>query len=239
MKCGHCKGDHETVTQVRKCAGIKETGNTKTRSLPRSRATEGDDADLTLKQQKFLSDLLAEFGLELQGAHDGMNPATIDYQSGKRILDGLVDARRFKATGRSFTLPAGVRQLAHPEQGKPRERTVTRQPMPDVPAGHYAVPAALLGYEVNDLYFYRVDRPTEGPFRGRTYVKAIVGGHPDHRVNYKASVKALEAILKFGVEDAGILYGTQLGRCRKCNRHLTDELSRALGIGPECRSRAS
>lgn len=34
---------------------------------------------------------------------------------------------------------------------------------------------------------------------------------------------------------AALLYATELGQCSRCARTLTDETSRALGIGPDCR----
>ena len=42
------------------------------------------------------------------------------------------------------------------------------------------------------------------------------------------------AIVKFGIEDAGIVYAQELKRCWKCNTHLTRKASRVLSIGPEC-----
>ena len=33
---------------------------------------------------------------------------------------------------------------------------------------------------------------------------------------------------------AGRRYGTETGRCWRCNRPLTDAISKALGVGPEC-----
>jgi len=36
-------------------------------------------------------------------------------------------------------------------------------------------------------------------------------------------------------EDAGPRYGRLIGDCCRCGRQLTDETSRALGIGPVCR----
>ena len=109
-----------------------------------------------------------------------------------------------------------------------------RKPFPDVPAGHYAT-RSLTGN--NDLDFWRVDRPTEGQWKGRTFVKRVIGGRPNTPVRGRTMFAALEAILEAGVDVAGTLYGTTLGQCRSCNRHLTDETSRALGIGPDCRSK--
>lgn len=106
-----------------------------------------------------------------------------------------------------------------------------RQPYPQVKAGHYAVPS-LTGN--NDLDFFRVDRPTDGPYRGRTFVKRIIGGRPSVAVRGVTARQALEAILAFGEDKATTVYGQEIGRCGKCNRHLTDETSRARGIGPDC-----
>jgi len=102
-----------------------------------------------------------------------------------------------------------------------------------IPAGHYAT-ASLTGN--NDLDFWRVDRPESGQWAGRIFVKRIIGGRPEAPVNGSVRYAALEAIVKAGIDEAGTLYGVTLGQCRRCNRHLTDEVSRALGIGPDCRA---
>lgn len=102
-----------------------------------------------------------------------------------------------------------------------------------VPEGHYALPST----GENDLVFYRVDRPTEGAFAGRVFVKMIVGGKPDRNVRRDAIAGILARIEAAGPDAAGELYGQEIGRCWKCNRHLTDEASRAAGIGPDCATR--
>lgn len=118
--------------------------------------------------------------------------------------------------------------LAQPK----RQTTVSppQSPAPairgDVPAGHYAIVSE--GH--NDLFFVRVDRPKSG----RTYVKMIVGGHPDQNVAYGRVAGILDRIAAAGVDAAARLYGQEIGRCCRCNRSLTDETSRAAGIGPEC-----
>lgn len=101
----------------------------------------------------------------------------------------------------------------------------------DVPAGHYAIQST----GANDLAFYRVDRPTEGDYAGRTFVKLVVGGKPDRNVRRDHVAGILARIA--ADQGAAQRYGTELGRCSSCNRTLTDQLSRSLGIGPECRSK--
>jgi hypothetical protein len=104
----------------------------------------------------------------------------------------------------------------------------------EIPRGHYAT-KSLTGN--NDYDFWRVDRPEQGNYAGRTFVKRIVGGKPDFNVSKAVRIAALEAILREGIEETGFRYGQELGACRHCNRHLTDELSRSLSAGPECRSK--
>lgn len=102
--------------------------------------------------------------------------------------------------------------------------------IPEVAAGHYAI-KSLTGN--NDLDFFRVDRPTEGKWAGYTFVKRVIGGKADVRVPFKLALRVL-ALIQADTEAMG-RYGQEIGRCGKCNRHLTDETSRSLGIGPECR----
>jgi Family of unknown function (DUF6011) len=113
-----------------------------------------------------------------------------------------------------------------PSQGNTAASPVT---LADVPAGHYAIRST----GANDLVFYRVDRPTKGNYAGRTFVKMIVGGKPDQNVRRDHVAGILERIA--ADPDAGTRYGQELGQCCQCNRTLTDETSRRLGIGPECR----
>lgn len=102
-----------------------------------------------------------------------------------------------------------------------------------VPAGYYAVESATGN---NDLDFYRVDVPETGKYVGRVFVKRIVGGHPEFNIHSSQTPAVLDRIMAAGVDAAATKYGTEIGRCYRCNRILTDDLSRSLGIGPHCRA---
>jgi uncharacterized protein DUF6011 len=112
----------------------------------------------------------------------------------------------------------------------PPAQTQPTAPQADVPAGHYAIDST----GTNDLAFYRVDRPTEGAWAGRVFVKLIVGGHPDRNMPRSHVAGILARIAEDGPDAAGQRYGQEIGRCCRCNRTLTDEASRSAGIGPEC-----
>ena len=145
--------------------------------------------------------------------------------SGSHVLPG--------AAGAGSGLENGPLRTVAPAVGAPYERQAAqRAGYPDVPEGHYAVASAT---GTNDLDFFRVDRPDSGRWAGRTFVKRVIGGRPSVPVRGTVARAALEAILSAGVDSARTLYGQEIGRCWHCNRHLTDETSRRLGIGPVCR----
>jgi hypothetical protein len=103
-----------------------------------------------------------------------------------------------------------------------------------IQSGYYAVPS-LTGN--NDLDFFAVIKPDSGKWAGYVFVKRVIGGRADSPVRGSTRVNALNAILEAGPDKAQALFGQTLGRCGVCNRHLTDEISRAAGIGPVCRGK--
>jgi len=121
--------------------------------------------------------------------------------------------------------------LFYPAPAELDRTPVKAQPAssPSIPAGHYAV--ASQGQ--NDLLFVRVDHG-KNAYAGRVFVKMIVGGHPDRNLSAAQSQSVLARIESDGIEVAARRYGQEIGRCCACNRELTDETSRAAGIGPEC-----
>jgi hypothetical protein len=102
-----------------------------------------------------------------------------------------------------------------------------------VPEGYYAVPSVTGN---NDLDFFMIQRPTDGKWSGYTFLKRVVGGHADLPVRKADVGRVLRRIEDYGVKAAGMLYATEIGRCYRCNRHLTDDASRAAGMGPHCRT---
>ena len=107
-------------------------------------------------------------------------------------------------------------------------------PAVDVPAGRYAV--ATEDGATNALAFYKVDRPTEGRWAGYTFVKLIVSDD-EQRLSRAASQAVLAKIAEAGPAEASALYGHEIGSCGVCGRTLTNDESRARGIGPVCAAR--
>lgn len=94
----------------------------------------------------------------------------------------------------------------------------------DVPDGRYAIPKP-----DGTLMFYSVKKGTHVTFLD---VWASDARYPIKDKDEKRRV--FEAIK--ADPDAGPRFGREIGRCYVCGRTLTDETSRALGIGPICRA---
>lgn len=100
-----------------------------------------------------------------------------------------------------------------------------------VPEGYFAVTLA-----DDRLHFFKVDKPDTGRWKGYTFVKEQASDmlHP------VKSPKRREGILGAIAKDPGeamLRYGLELGKCGHCGRTLTNEESRAAGIGPICAGR--
>lgn len=231
MKCG--KGhEHQTVAEVRACYGVTTAATPAYAEHAASGASQPSTRPgyATEPTIRYLTDLL---GNRVIPAELTLITETLWKQCEAHDIDLLNPGDGTRMLARSAS--QGIELL------KPLPRKAAT-PTPDsgqsatyaVPAGHYATPSRTGN---NDLDFWRVDRPEQGQWAGRVFVKRVIGGHPNTPVRGSERSAALAAIAEYGADKAGTLYGTELGRCSKCNRHLTDETSRELGIGPECRSK--
>ena len=63
---------------------------------------------------------------------------------------------------------------------------------------------------------------------GNQYLNDKNGNYLGFRANL------LRVLASSDLGTAGRRYGTETGRCWRCNRPLTDAISKALGVGPEC-----
>lgn len=142
------------------------------------------------------------------------NPAA--YTAGILVTNGRKKWRQGKFSAKAASvLIEGLQKCDR----KPSDRTY---PLVNVEAGRYAL--TVLEGAVN---FYVVNK------RGRVSVQA---SDELHRLRGEAASSVLEEISK-DPKAASLLYGAKLGHCGVCGRTLTDEESRAAGIGPVCRAK--
>jgi hypothetical protein len=105
-----------------------------------------------------------------------------------------------------------------------------------VPAGRYAIETE--DGATNGLAFYKVDRPEEGKWAGRVFVKLMVSDE-EQRMSWAATKSILAKIAEVGAAAASARYGHEIGECGVCGRTLTNDESRERGIGPVCAAKNS
>lgn len=169
------------------------------------------------KQAGFVNDLIAELDRLGRGDKAAAARAFCD-----RGAHNLTRDEASRVIERLITLRDEARAAA------PR---TTSPSVPDVPAGRYAV-----DNEDGALAFYRVDRPTEGRWAGYTFL-SVQASDEQHPIKNRAAKAAVLAKIAADPREASMRYGREIGACGICGRTLTDEDSRAAGIGPVCASK--
>lgn len=134
---------------------------------------------------------------------------------------------RSEQVRRSLGIPAGADLPTPVPTTAPAQ---AKAPRYDAPAGHYAVEFD------GQLRFFKVDRPEDGKWAGYVFVKEQASDEL-YPIRNRQRREAILAAISEDWEAAGARYGKEIGRCYRCNRTLTDPTSRALGIGPDCRSK--
>lgn len=136
---------------------------------------------------------------------------------------------KYKDTPTAAATDAMVEAVA---PGASTEEYVVSQQAPavEVPAGRYALRTE------EGVKFYRLDRPTQGRWAGWTFLKVQASDDLYPIKNRTEKARIIAEIAK-DVLAAERLYGQELGKCSRCGRTLTDETSRAYGIGPDCRNK--
>ncbi len=199
-------------------------------------------AGITGPQKKFINDLLNDRDLS---ASEKVDTSGEGYESAIETIRAQVDSLTKRQASQwieaLLKFPKKPVQRAETTRDIVAEANPFRQgasysiasnrncPLPDVPAGRYAVE------HEGVLKFYRVDKPTEGRWAGFTFLKVQASDelHPIKNFDYKRTILTEIAI---DPKAASERYGQELGHCGICGRTLTDEESRAIGIGPVCRS---
>jgi len=86
----------------------------------------------------------------------------------------------------------------------------------------------------NTLAFWWVV-PGRGNHKGKFWLRQVIGGQGPIRV--RMSPEAMTSVVRKALADPDSLarYGREMEHCGACGTELTNDESRAMGIGPECR----
>lgn len=188
-----------------------------TRNFPRTTSTPRQRSQ---GQIDFLTDLLTQI-------------AEYDVERGRQLwfeLRAQDQAGQLTAAKASDTISALKDERNEHRLGQqvdPREDRAPRPKLPEVPDGRYAV-----DNKDGETAFYRVRVSKTG------YVTVVVMASDEEReLPFVVARSVLRKIESDGVLEATARYGKEIGECGLCGRTLTDEVSRAAGIGPVCASR--
>lgn len=222
VKCGNCKGTHETSNDVRGCYAQKSVADQarwandhfsdewhRKNDLPVPSRDQfqpqggsfnnGGRAHLpeqpaTDNQRKYIADLRAQKGLD-----------PLAFAGTKRQASAEID--RLKA------LPDAAR-AARQSSGAPA-----------VEDGRYAV--------VHDgvLKFYKVKNGYK-----RVFVE-VYASDARHALVSSATRAEVLRLIAADPQAAMLKFGQEIGSCGHCGRTLTDQESRDYGVGPICRSK--
>lgn len=140
---------------------------------------------------------------------------------GERVTDGIVVPPLEEMTTRMASQM--ISQLLKAPR-KPREAD---KPLGSVPDGRYAVDTP------TGVKFYIFRTADTGSYHGFQFVSRQSGDNR-LRISKDERIFATKAVLEAGTMPAMLRYGRELGVCGHCGRSLTDEDSRARGIGPVC-----
>lgn len=165
-------------------------------------------------QLKFLRDLIIQIG-----KYNRPRGLELWKQFGETDDAGLL----------TFTNASVQIDLLKIERGELRELAVAAKvvepaaPRPQVIDGFYAV-----NTDAGHLAFYRVEVSKKGFYTVSLQTSDELTSLP------WSTAKSVLAKIEQDPKEAAIRYGKELGVCGVCNRTLTNEESRARGIGPIC-----
>jgi hypothetical protein len=128
----------------------------------------------------------------------------------------------------SAAIDAAIKLAKESKPAFKDQPNLTPTPQVDVPAGRYAVTD-----NEGTLRFFKLDRPTEGRWAGYTFLK-MMASDETYPVRDRAKRDRIIAKIAQDPQEAMLTYGREIGACGHCGRTLTDEQSRAAGIGPVC-----
>lgn len=182
-------------------------------------------------------DIAADFATVMAACADNAEPGTaltwkpLTAKGASALIDWL--GQQQWAGSVSVVEEANVAKAA--AAASEARNTRTGMPSADVvPAGRYAIDTQ--DGALNEIAFYKVDRPTTGRWAGYVFVKRMIGGNPDVAVKGAAAQTVLAAIAA-DAKGAAVRYGKEIGECGRCGIELTNDESRAYGIGPDCRKK--
>lgn len=237
INCGNCKQTHESVDAVKACYGLSlepsdrplsspsETEPVWSDRTPRGSRTpvpadlrKATEPMITEKQESYLNKLLAE------------RPAFRD-------VENLWPENVAKLSKRDASTKIGE-VLNVPKEATSKNAPGLNEVLAEIEDCYLALPSRSGN---NDLDFIRIGTnqgQMDASRKGWRRVQRIVGGQAPITMRIGEAMEFAKIVVALSPEElraAKVLFGQEIGRCGVCGKTLTDETSRAYGIGPVCR----
>lgn len=166
----------------------------------------------------------------------GTKPLTL--ASAQRVLAHLGKcADRQPLGGSTVQAPARTESAPRLPQG---EVLPPLSEFTDIPKGFYATPCTTGS---NDFDFWKVTKGKGGTkWEESSFVRRVLGGGSGTELRTEELTniqqrRAFVAIREAGIGEAKDAFARELQHCKECGLPLTDEVSRAYGMGPTCRTK--
>jgi hypothetical protein len=212
MRCGNCKGEHDTVDDVRTCSGLRPRETAHDRVL---RHSHGLQAKSTHKQLS----LAHALGRERERLAEYKELEKAEYEEMINSL-GFADASSFIS-----------RMLKQPYvRGAQAGYAGWDDKFLSIKPGKYALQS-----EDETIRFYQVHRlMDDGRGNRRMDVSELTGAPGDFRRRRLLRVYKILSAIHENPTEAFALFGQKVGQCGVCSSPLTNERTRERGIGDIC-----
>jgi len=180
-----------------------------------------------------LREIAAEQGARLRALQDGVPTTRKSRLSAERHAAVVERCQRAMASTPATAVrhtPAPV-VYATPPADRRAEMTALDAMAAALPLGRYALPRRAEAGAGQSVYFFQVE-----PFRGGQRIVMLTGGvgaFQRHPMSLPYQRRALEQIAR-DPRAAAVRFGHETSTCARCGSPLTNDKSRARGLGPDC-----
>lgn len=244
MRCGVCKATGVDIDHVKGCYANKYDKF----NGPSGLEKVADDADSVFSKDSVVDD---EPAGPIWPASDKQINYALSLQDERILPDNweIYDEEMLRSKERDEVSGIITMLTAFPRGDKPRKQWA-------MPEGRYALIVNIhheekdehgrvvnadiaTGWTESQWWFFQVDKPSEGRWKGYTFIKRLIGAPGDYK-KVGLAPRERDAFLDRIDQDpkkAMVDYGMQTQVCGRCGSPLTDPDSRARGIGPICASK--
>lgn len=254
MKCGNCKASHDTPEEVRACYGAKilsavgssvapstiEPNWNRLRELSGKRH-EHRGGTLEIERTAVPAQLFAPVVPATQKQKDYLNKL-LAARPGFRDIENLWPDRveTLSKEMASAKIKETLEVAAEVIESHWSASSDLTSLLEGVDDGYFALPSKS---GTNDLDFIRISSNqgrVNAANKGKRRVNRFLGGHGNIDIRISEQIEFAKIVVAISIEErreANARFGREIGRCGVCGKSLTDEISRAEGLGPICRGR--